>query len=453
METGSISRWNVKEGDRFEPGTAFCDVETDKATVSFDATDEGFVAKILVGSGEVKVGQPIMITVEEEADLKAFANFTLAEVQRPAAVVSQKSPAAAVPEVAAASAPSVSSTPSKTVSSSGNSRIFASPLARKLTRDANQTMTNVSAVLNGQGTGPNNRFIAADVVKGLSLISQQPAGAQKKEALQAQPSSSSKSVVSSQQSSSTGPYADFELSDIARDLSARLTVTKQTVPHYYVSVELNLKNLLEIRETFNKQFSNAKKSNKAGESATSGLSVMDFLVKGAALAMKQVPDVNGSWMDTFVRRYDQVDINLVLGSGTSIATPILRDVGSRGLTCLSEEISSFENALFSKDQTAVEHFINDPKKMAIGTFSIHNLGGYGIKSAAPIVLSPQSCALAFGAIVDTVVPSAESDKGWEVAPVMIATISCDHRVVDGAVSAQYLAAFKQLIENPMNLML
>jgi len=158
-------------------------------------------------------------------------------------------------------------------------------------------------------------------------------------------------------------------------------------------------------------------------------------------------------MDTYVRRYDQVDVNVVMGSGSLLATPVIKDVGSKGLLSIAGELESFENSLNASDPSAVEKFLQDEKTLSVGTLSIHNLGSFGVKSAAPIVLLPQSCALAFGTIVDTVIPSAVNEKGWEVAPMMIATLSCDHRVVDGAVSAQYLSVFKNLIENPENLIL
>lgn len=156
-------------------------------------------------------------------------------------------------------------------------------------------------------------------------------------------------------------------------------------------------------------------------------------------------------MDTFVRRYDQVDINLVMGTGSSVITPVIRDVSNMGLNNISHEISSFEDALFDNSGKAL-----DQSKLAMGTFSIHNLGMYGIKSAAPIVLPPQTCALAFGTIADAVVPSVgakEGEDNWKISPVMTATLSCDHRVVDGAVGAQWLSAFKLLVENPITMLL
>mmetsp|Transcript_13943 Transcript_13943/g.18990 ORF Transcript_13943/g.18990 Transcript_13943/m.18990 type:complete len:252 (-) Transcript_13943:209-964(-) len=181
------------------------------------------------------------------------------------------------------------------------------------------------------------------------------------------------------------------------------------------------------------------------------ISALDMLVKAAALAMKQVPDVNASWMDTFIRRYDQVDINLIMSTGEDSVSPVIRDVAAKGLSTLAKETAQCEHVLFdaSTNQPAVD--------MNTGTFSIHNLGQYGVKAVSPIVLPPQACALGLGAISDTVLPNydnndKDSDKVYRVAPVVVATLSCDHRVVDGAVGAQWLAAFKQLVENPLAMM-
>jgi pyruvate dehydrogenase E2 component (dihydrolipoamide acetyltransferase) len=472
MEAGSISKWNLKEGDRFEPGSSLCDVETDKATVSFDATDEGFIAKILVRSGEVKVGHPIMVIVEEASDVAAFSNFKtdVSSSEAPSPVPSSSSSSASHSadnkNLYATPSPKISPTsPSSSLDDRRNAksegdRIFASPLARKLLRDSHETLQNVYSAIDGQGSGFNKRIVSADVQKAISLLASQP----KPSHQQASPSSASSAqklshspshVVSS---SPAGPYSDFSLSESSQALAMKLSSSKQTIPHYYVSVEINLKNLTKLRETFNQQLTSTglKKGSTKDNEAHVGISILDFLIKGAATAMKQIPDVNASWMETFVRRYDQVDINLSMGSGSLLVAPVIKDVASRGLMSVSEDVNRYETSLFSLDPSVVDKFLSDEQAHRVGTFTIHNLGVFGVKSAAPVVLSPQACALAFGTIVDTVIPSEEGSgggKGWEVAPMMIATLSCDHRVVDGAVSAQYLAAFKQLIENPMNLML
>jgi pyruvate dehydrogenase E2 component (dihydrolipoamide acetyltransferase) len=465
MEAGSIAKWNLKEGDRFEQGSSFCDVETDKATVSFDATDEGYLAKILVGSGEVKVGQPIMVIVEEASDVAAFSNFKadFPSSESTSPVSSSSSSSASHSEdnkmpSASLAAKSSSSSSQHAQSNAEGGRIFASPLARKLLRGSSETLQNVYSAIGGHGSGLNNRIVSVDVQKAMSLLANRPKSHQQQVSLPSSSPEKRSQPSPSYSLSPAGPYSDFTLSESSQALAMKLALSKQAIPHYYVSVEINLKNLTKLRETFNQQLASAglKKAANKDHEANAGISILDFLIKGAAVAMKQVPDVNASWMETFVRRYDQVDINLSMGSGSLLAAPVIKDVTSRGLMSVSEDVNRFETSLFSSDPSAVEHFLSDEQVHRVGTFTIHNLGVFGVKSAAPVVLSPQACALAFGTIVDTVIPSEEGSgdgQGWEVAPVMIATLSCDHRVVDGAVSAQYLAAFKQLIENPMNLML
>jgi pyruvate dehydrogenase E2 component (dihydrolipoamide acetyltransferase) len=306
MESGTIAKWNLKEGDKFDVGTSLCEVETDKATVSFDATDEGYVAKILVSSGDIKVGQPILVTVEDNNSLAAFKNYTheggtsapapkAAAAPTPAAAPAAPAPTPSAPAAAPTSAPS---------SSSQGERIFASPLAKKLARESGTTIEAIAAQLraaSSEGSGPNGRIVAADVMRASTLPRATAASTQSASTTAAAPAAA-KPTATAPSSSTTiaGVYSDFELSETAQALAARQTHAKQVVPHYYLSVDLNLSELLKVRASFNAQAAAAKK--KGGVE----LSVQDFLVKAAALAMQQVPDVNGSWMDTFVRRYEQV---------------------------------------------------------------------------------------------------------------------------------------------------
>ncbi len=307
METGSIAKWNLKVGDKFEVGTSLCEVETDKASVSFDATEEGYIAKILVTSGDIKVGDPILVTVEDSASVAAFAGFTAnASAAAPAAVAA---PAAAAPKAQAVAAPAPVA-PAAVASAPAGGRVFASPLAKKLAKEAGSSIEAVAAQLraaNSAGSGPNGRIVAEDVLRAATMpkaatstsapVAQHAAPAAAKAAAPATAFAPSSSV--------SGVYADFQLTELAQSLAARQTHAKQVVPHYYLSVELNLAQLLKMRAQFNATAAKAKKG--AVE-----LSVQDFLVKAAAGAMQQVPDVNGAWMDTFVRRYEQVCFYLQL---------------------------------------------------------------------------------------------------------------------------------------------
>jgi pyruvate dehydrogenase E2 component (dihydrolipoamide acetyltransferase) len=420
MQAGIIGKWLLKEGDSASPGDALAEIETDKASMAFECTDDLVIAKLLVPEGaEVAVGAPIMVTVEEGEDISAFANFeapAAAAAAAPATPALAPVPSTPPPTPAAASPVASTSVPTSApvVSRPDGARIFASPLAKRLARDAGIDLGNV------QGSGPNGRIIAEDVKSA-------PTGAT--------------GVVSQRNmlpqahmhtgEGSTGVYSDFELSALASAVAARYTHAKQVVPHYYLSIDLNLEKLVSMR-------------NDLGED----MSLTNFFVKAAASAMETVPDVNGSWMDTFVRRYDQVDINLVMGTGDGLITPVIRDVGGKGIQELSDELNALEDSLFDDEEGEV---ISSTSEIAPGTFSIHNLGMYGVKAAAPIVLPPQACALALGTITETVVPCPINK--WKVVPMMTATLSNDHRVVDGAIAAQWLSAFKTLVENPVGLML
>ncbi len=344
MEAGSIASWLVKEGGAFSAGQALCEVQTDKATVTFDAQDDGYLAKILVGSDEVQVGQPIMITVEEKSDVAAFANYVVsASTSAPPAAP----PAAPAPVVPAAptSAP-VAAVTTSTSSGSGSGRVVASPLAKKLARDAGVTLHTAI-----EGSGPGGRIVAADVMKFIAS------------------GGASAPVVASESSSATATSVSDNFAGIpagmsilpsnAAELAAHLTRTKQTVPHYYLSVEVNMEKLLHLRSTLNSDMDG------------SGIAVTDFIIKACGVAMKAVPDINGEWKDSYVRQYEQVDINIVMGAGSKTTAPVIRDVGSKGLKEISNHVGKFEDAIFGEDGQVL-----DAASLGRGTFSIHNLGNF-----------------------------------------------------------------------------
>lgn len=364
-----------------------------------------------------------MVTVEDKDSVSAFSSFSLSSSSPSIAVPAQPKNNNSTPDAKAVTPNTNHSVSVEPVKNTAGSRIFASPLARKIARESGIDLSFVA------GTGPNGRILSADV----ALASTKPSVKSTK---------STQSFQTPQQisriPSSNSIYQDFELSDLSQALANRFTSAKQNVPHYYLSVDLNLSKLLDLRAQM--LTSDPKNS----------ISVLDMLIKAVGIATKQVPDINGSWMNTFIRRYDQVDINIVMGTGSSVVTPVIRDVNSKGLHAISYEMASFEDTLVNGNDSI------DESKVAIGTISIHNLGIYGIKSAAPIVLPPQAASLAFGAIVDSVVPHVNAKDGqdnWTVAPTMVTTLSCDHRVFDGAVGAQWLAAFKLVVENPAALLL
>jgi pyruvate dehydrogenase E2 component (dihydrolipoamide acetyltransferase) len=422
MESGSIAKWLLKEGDAFESGQAICEVETDKATVTYDATDDGYIAKILVGSGEIEVGAPLMVTVEDSSAVSAFSNYTVdsssSSIARTSSVQTDE----------IASTTSGSGVILSALSTGEKSeRVVASPLARRLAREANINLSQVATAK--MPSGPHGRLLGADVSHVVST------GAISRLNSANIPSSvESTSSVTSSETRSNGVTTSFKPPDSSQSIPQLIgslsSQSKREVPHYYLSVEINVRNIAALQESL----------------VDNNISMQDILIKAAAKSMEKVPAVNAAWMDSFVRQYDQVDINLVMGEGSSLRAPVLRNVGARGLSDISQQVKSVYNNL--------EECSTDAETFECGTFTIHNLGMYGAHSAAAIVIPPQACALTFGAVVETVVPNLKPEgEQWQIAPVMVATLSCDHRVIDGAVGASWLKAFKEYAENPLTLLL
>lgn len=427
METGSISNWLLNEGDAFEAGQAICEVETDKATVTYDATDDGYIAKILVGSGDIEVGTPLMVTVEDASLVSSFANYT--------ANSSSTQPSPPEPDHVVATQQRTDPVPSAPVVAQSTpaqgGRVLASPLARRLARDAQVDMARISGA--GYASGPRGWVIGADVLEAVSSgVLTQSAKASEEQS----PDLAAATTVPMPDAGESGEvYSSFQQSASTSSLSsssamgALYSQSKKEVPHYYLSVEVDVSGALSMKDSF-------------GESIE--VSLQDILIKAAAKAMEKVPAVNAAWMDSYVRQYEQVDVNLIVGEGSSLRAPVLRDVGAKGLSRISEEVRrAHENEAASTIFEA-------------GTFTIHNLGLYGVQSAAAIVLPPQACALSIGAVVDTVVPDSAAQEGedsWKVSPILVCTLSCDHRVIDGAVGAGWLKAFKEYVENPLTLLL
>lgn len=439
MESGTISAWNLEEGASFNAGDVICSVETDKATVDFEAQDEGVVAKIIVeaGSGEIPCGTPILVTVEDEADVPAFKDFVVEEAAAPAAAApveeAAPTPAPAPTPVAAAPtpAPAVAAAPT-------GERVLASPRAHTLAKEKGYGEISALRIV---GTGPGGRIIAQDVLD--YDPSSAPAPVAVAETTTAAPAAAPASTPLPEPVKGPG-YTDYSLPTSAMELASRLHTSKQNVPHYYLSIDLSLDSLMELRSSLN---STMKLDENDG-----GISVNDLLMKAAASAMKTVPAANASWMGDFIRVYNSVDINVVVGNGSSLYAPVIRDAGRRGLKALSDDVAAATAVVEGEegsDPTTVPGFGD------VGTFTMVNLGMFGVKSAAPIIREPQACALALGVIENRIVPNddAESEEIYKESVMMTATLSCDHRVVDGAVGAQWLSAFKNHVENPVTLLL
>ena len=425
METGTIARWVKREGEQVEADEVLAEIETDKATVDYNATDEGFVAKILVDEGvpDVEVGSVIAIMVESEEDIAAFANYV------PSSAPKTKEEDAAPPSTPPPPETNVSQTPSPSLQSSGSNdgRVFASPLAKKLVREHGDVPLNLSDI---QGSGPNGRVLRDDVLKALenpTTVSSSP--------------TSTTAAPAVPFSSGGGAFEDVEASRIRQIIAQSTTASKQNVPHYYLTVELELESLLNLRAHLNENTSDDTK-----------ISVNDFIVKASALACKAVPEVNSSWITkedgtNVIRTYEHVDVNVGMSTDIGLLSPIVRDAHSIGLTSISSRIRSL--AAGAKENTL------QPSDHESGTFTVSNLGMFGIKQFTAIISEPQVCILAVGAAEDRVVPNDDetSPEIYKIEKRMNVTLSCDHRVVDGAVGAQWLQAFKSLIEDPVKMML
>ncbi len=421
METGTIASWNMEEGDSFGPGDVICSVETDKATVDFEAQDDGFVARILVGAGgdELEVGSPIMITVEEEEDAAAFKDYVLDEAPAAAAPPAPVAEATPAPPPAAVPAATPAAAPAAPVAAGG--KVVASPLARMISKEMGFDISTIP------GTGPDGRIIAADVKEFVPTA----AGATDLAA----PAPAQEAMAAASPIPGAG-FTDYPISESAKEVANRLAQSKRNVPHYYLTVDICMDNALKLR----KELSESVDSEE-------GLGVYELIIKAAAKSMKAVPAVNASWMDSAVRVYDSVDMNVVVGTGDKLYTPVIRDCGAKGIGAISNELNSAVAAVESGEITS--------EFASVGTFTIMNLGMYGVKSCAPIIREPQSCALALGAMENRIVPNddPDSEEIYKESVVMTATISLDHRVVDGAAGAPWLSAFKSHLESPTTLLL
>jgi len=409
MESGTISKWMLKEGDSFGPGDVLCQVETDKATVDFESQEDGIVGKILVpaGSKEIKVGDPILITVEEESSVEAFKNHKGEETStvETSNEVAPSKPSQPIKEIETEK----KFTP-KSGAKNSTGRIFASPKAKYLANQMNYPLEKIT------GTGPNGRIISADVYEYKEI---------------SEPIKSPEDFDQVEEYSSVHQTEDF--SDLLRQ---KMTLSKQTIPHYYLTVDLNLDEMLESMKLLNQ-------SSSEGDE----ISLNVLLVKAASLACKAVPSVNSFWMENFVRQFEEVNINLFMASEFGVISPLIRNVQSKGIKAISNEIKDLTESVKEKSADKSIH--------QSGTFSVINLGSYGINSLSPIVVPPQACILGLGAAERKVVPSdsPSKDEVYKISTYLKATLSCDHRVVDGAVGAQWLQAYKKLVENPITLLL
>ena len=413
MTEGTLARWLKKEGDKLVAGDVIAEIETDKATMEVEAVDEGILGRILVpdGSEGVAVNAPIAILVQPGEAIPAAAAAT----PTPAASAPVPAPAP-TPEpvaVAAATAPAPIT----------GGRVFASPLARRMAQQGNLDLATLT------GSGPNGRIVRADVEAALSA-GPAAAPAPKPDAAPAPaPAATPKDAAI------TEPHRLVAHSSMRKTIARRLTEAKQSVPHFYLSMDIELDALLKLRAELN------ARAPKDGPGVFK-LSVNDLIIKASAAALRKVPGVNASFTDEGIAFYDNVDISVAVSIPDGLITPIIRQADHKGLATISNEMKELAGLAKSGKLK--------PEQFQGGGFSISNLGMFGVANFAAIINPPQGAILAVGAGEPRAVVK---DGALAVATVMTCTLSVDHRVVDGALGAQWLAAFKAIIEDPLSLML
>ncbi|MCO5593991.1 hypothetical protein L7F22_048010 [Adiantum nelumboides] len=414
MTQGNIAKWRKKEGDQVAPGDVLCEIETDKATLEMEAMDEGFLAKILCGDGskDIPVGQPIAVVVDSEEEIANFKDYKPesggsspppSKREDPPPPKEEEAPKAS-PAPKPTEPPKSKSEPTK---SSTDDRVFASPLARKIAEEKNVPLTSL------KGTGPNGRIVKADVEEAIAS-----------------------GAASAPQKSPEKPLQSLDFTDIPntqiRKITAqRLLSSKQTIPHYYLTVDTRVDNLLALRSKLN-----------TVQEASSGkrISINDFVLKAAAMALRKVPECNSSWTDEYIRQYHNVNISVAVQTDVGLLVPVVQNADKKGLAAIADDVKTLADK-------AKRNSLK-PADYEGGTFTVSNLGGpFGVKQFCAIINPPQSCILAVGTTDKRVL--SDSEGGFTTATYMSATLSCDHRVVDGAIGARWLGAFKGYIEDPL----
>ncbi|CAA9410014.1 MAG: Dihydrolipoamide acetyltransferase component of pyruvate dehydrogenase complex [uncultured Rubellimicrobium sp.] len=466
MEEGTLARWLVKEGQAVKSGDVMAEIETDKATMEFEAVDEGVIGKILIpeGSEGVKVNTPIAVLLEEGEDASAadtpaskasadaganpppgapdpsgaIADYSLGPVPErtgnaPAGLLDG---AAAKNEDGSSAGSQPGGSPARPAQAGANGRVFASPLARRI---AEAKGLDLSAVT---GTGPNGRIVKADVEKaqpGQTAAPAPQAAAQPAPAPKAAPAEAPKPAAPAAPSADAilrmyegREIEEVKLDGMRRTIAARLTEAKQTIPHFYLRRDIRLDALMAFRAQLNGALEGRKVK----------LSVNDFIIKACALALQQVPNANAIWAGDRIVKLKPSDVAVAVAIEGGLFTPVLKDAHQKSLSALSSEMKDLAARARSKKLA--------PHEYQGGSFAISNLGMFGIDNFDAVINPPHGAILAVGAGVKK--PVVGANDQIEVATIMSVTLSVDHRVIDGALGAELLQAIKDNLENPMGML-
>ncbi|RYC17327.1 pyruvate dehydrogenase complex dihydrolipoamide acetyltransferase [Ciceribacter ferrooxidans] len=426
MEEGNLSKWLVKEGDKVKSGDVIAEIETDKATMEVEAVDEGTVAKIIVPAGTegVKVNALIAILAGEGEDVSAAAAGGAATAPAPKTEAAPAATPAAVPVTDKAPA---ASTPAP-VAASGD-RVFSSPLARRLAKEAGIDLSAVS------GTGPHGRVVKSDIEKAVAGGVAKPAPAAAAQAAPAPALAKAPSDDAVLKLFEPGSYELVPHDGMRKTIAKRLVESKQTIPHFYVTVDCELDALLALRAQLNDAA-----PRKDGAPAYK-LSVNDMIIKALALSLRDVPDANVSWTESNMVKHKHADVGVAVAIPGGLITPIIRNAELKSLSAISNEMKDL-------GKRAKERKLK-PEEYQGGTTAVSNMGMMGVKHFAAVVNPPHATILAVGAGEERVVVKNGEMK---IANVMTVTLSTDHRCVDGALGAEFLGAFKRYIENPMGML-
>ena len=420
MTEGTLAKWIMKEGDAVQSGDMLAEIETDKATMEVEAIDEGVLAKILVSEGTegVAVNAPIAVLLEDGEDASDIQEAVNAASVGLAPAVEVTAPADTNPAPAPHAPVTLEATPAPPPD--GGSRILASPLAKRMATQAGLDLALIS------GSGPRGRIVKSDIEAVIT------AGGTQASAVAPTPNAAVPAPNSTAVPVAPGDRFELEkLSSMRKVIARRMTESKQQAPHFYLTVDCELDALLALRKELNDKADGAYK-----------LSINDLVIKAAAVALMKVPDANVGYSEEGIRRYKNADISVAVATDKGLITPIIRNANGKGLAAISIEMK--ELAQKANDGKLM------PEEYQGGSFSISNLGMFGVKQFDAVINMPQGCILAVGAGEQRPVVK---DGALAIATVMSVTISVDHRAVDGAVGAQFLAAFKSLIQDPMTMLL
>ncbi|WP_019219628.1 pyruvate dehydrogenase complex dihydrolipoamide acetyltransferase [Bartonella florencae] len=426
MEEGNLTKWNVKVGDKVSSGDVIAEIETDKATMEVEAVDEGTVAKIVVPAGTqgVKVNSLIVILAEEGEDLAEAAE--IAE-ETPSSFSSKESEDA---KQTASKSVSISHISSVQQDKENSRRFFASPLARRLAAQVGLDLSLVS------GSGPHGRIIKRDVEKAMNgsvftashslhIGQQVAAGASDKQVLQL---------------FKEGEYTFTPHNNMRKTIAKRLVESKQTIPHFYVTVDCELNALLELRTQLNAAAPMVE--TQEGPKSAYKLSVNDMVIKAVALSLKAVPDANVSWLEGGILHHKHCDVGVAVSVPDGLITPIVRHAEEKSLSIISNEMKDFAKRARERKLKMEEY--------QGGTTAVSNMGMYGVKNFSAILNPPHATIFAVGAGEQRAIVK---NGALAVATVMSMTLSVDHRAVDGALAAKLALTFKKMIENPLGMLI